>query len=297
MSDREWPAVTVIVPSFNHEEFIRETIKSCIKQDYPGLIDIVVVDDCSTDNSFAVATEIAKTSVADRRVSVFLKEQRTGINQSIEFGLRHSVGEFVQLLASDDVIAKGKIREQVDLLIKDDLDCVYGDAIILGSTGRERVTYPDFVDEQTRKLRVCTQDTQLPLAQSGLFRRSFLETIGPLRSEIESDDWAMLIYAVLHSRVGYLPKPMVFYRLHAGNSYKKAWPTLGMRVSVVGKVVPQDLRIRALSNVLSSHGELLWRTGQRSQGLRIYISALTLSPITSAFATYRRLRGRVRLRA
>ena len=72
--------VSVITPAFNSEKFIAETITSVLSQTYPNW-EMIIVDDCSTDNSYQIATEYAKK---DSRIIVLQNEKKYILNILID---------------------------------------------------------------------------------------------------------------------------------------------------------------------------------------------------------------------
>ncbi len=112
--------VSVIIPCFNAERWIAETIDSCLKQTYPH-IEIIVIDDCSTDNSL----EIIK-SYGDKITWERLRENKGGC-YARNRGFALSKGEYIQFLDADDFILPEKIERQINFLEATGADVVYGD--------------------------------------------------------------------------------------------------------------------------------------------------------------------------
>jgi glycosyltransferase involved in cell wall biosynthesis len=111
--------VSVIIPCFNAEMWLAEAINSCLQQTYSN-IEIIVIDDGSTDNS----VEIIK-SYGNQIISQILPHQ--GGNQARNQGFALSKGEYIQFLDADDYILPEKIEKQVSFLEEMGADVVYGD--------------------------------------------------------------------------------------------------------------------------------------------------------------------------
>ncbi|TFI53612.1 glycosyltransferase [Mastigocladus laminosus UU774] len=111
--------VSVIIPCFNAERWLKEAIDSCLQQTYPN-IEILVIDDGSTDNSL----EIIKT-YGNKVIWKSLPHQ--GGNHVRNYGFHLSKGEYIQYLDADDYILPKKISRQVNFLEKTGADVVYGD--------------------------------------------------------------------------------------------------------------------------------------------------------------------------
>jgi len=111
--------VSVLIPCFNAERWLREAIDSCLQQTYPE-IEIVVVDDGSTDNSL----EIIK-SYGDQ--IIWESGANRGGNYARNRGFALSSGEYIQYLDSDDYLLPEKIERQVRFIEETKADVVYGD--------------------------------------------------------------------------------------------------------------------------------------------------------------------------
>jgi glycosyltransferase involved in cell wall biosynthesis len=100
------PLVSVLIPSFNSEQWIKQTLVSAINQDYPR-IEVIVVDDGSTDQSL----EIART-FESRSIQV-ITQPNAGAPAARNTALAHAQGEYIQWLDADDLLAPNKISAQM----------------------------------------------------------------------------------------------------------------------------------------------------------------------------------------
>jgi hypothetical protein len=91
--DTESPLVSVIIPSYNQAHFLHEAIESVLGQTYPHM-DVVVVDDGSTDN----AVEVASGYPGVR----YIRQENRGVSAARNTGIRHSTGQFLVFLDADD---------------------------------------------------------------------------------------------------------------------------------------------------------------------------------------------------
>jgi glycosyltransferase involved in cell wall biosynthesis len=104
--------VSVIIPTFNSQQFISEAIDSVIAQQYPS-IEIIVVDDGSTDNTVAVARQKLQGDV--QRHQILELGANKGPSAARNAGLRAANGSWVQFLDSDDVLMPRKFRRQMEI--------------------------------------------------------------------------------------------------------------------------------------------------------------------------------------
>ena len=103
--------VSIIVPCFNSETTIRETLYNCLQQTHAN-IEVLVVDDQSTDGTPSIVLNIAAN---DSRVLLFANGTK-GVQNARNLGLEHAQGEFVKFLDSDDLMDLDLIEKQVQLI-------------------------------------------------------------------------------------------------------------------------------------------------------------------------------------
>lgn len=111
--------VSVIIPAYNAEDTIAETICSVLEQAYQSF-EIIVVDDGSVDNTRAVVRELG---VFDQRVKL-VTQKNEGPGSARNTGIRHANGAYVAFLDADDIWHKDKIQKQLEVIVNSrDCDC------------------------------------------------------------------------------------------------------------------------------------------------------------------------------
>ena len=103
--------VSIIIPVFNVEKYVGFCLQSVLDQTY-NLLEIIIVDDGSIDNSFNICKEFAKN---DKRVKLFHKENG-GLSDARNYGIKHASGDFIFFLDSDDLIQNNTIEILINTL-------------------------------------------------------------------------------------------------------------------------------------------------------------------------------------
>lgn len=111
MKQEKYPLISVIVPVYNVEKYIRRCVDSILSQTYKNL-EILLVDDGSNDLSGEICDEYAGT---DKRVRAFHKKNG-GLASARNFGLENVMGEYVSFVDSDDWIEKNTYSYCLDLI-------------------------------------------------------------------------------------------------------------------------------------------------------------------------------------
>lgn len=109
--------VSVIIPVYNVENYLKDCVDSVVSQTAKN-IEIILVDDGSTDSSGELCDKIAKT---DRRIAVFHKKNG-GLSDARNFGLNYANGEYIVFIDSDDVVDKCMIEKLYDMVSENKCD-------------------------------------------------------------------------------------------------------------------------------------------------------------------------------
>lgn len=118
------PFISIIIPVYNAAKFLDQTIISCLKQDYPRL-EIVLINDGSTDDSKIICKKYQKASAAMSSVSIlFFDRPHQGVSATRNFGLDHFSGEYFCFLDADDLLAENFVSTLYALAKKNNLDYI-----------------------------------------------------------------------------------------------------------------------------------------------------------------------------
>ena len=113
------PLVSVIMPCYNAEKYIEESINPVLSQDYKNL-ELIIIDDNSSDSTHKILSNIA-----DPRVRVFLSGENQGAGASRNKGISEAKGRFIAFLDSDDIWLKNKLNEQIIFMLNNNYSFTY----------------------------------------------------------------------------------------------------------------------------------------------------------------------------
>jgi glycosyltransferase involved in cell wall biosynthesis len=121
--------VSVIIPTYNRAELLKEAVLSIFKQSYRP-IECIVVDDGSTDDTYYIICDLKKLE-SDNFTLIYIKQNKLGAQVARNTGTRASTGEFLQYLDSDDILYPDIFKNQVTFL-EENIECdgVFGDYFI-----------------------------------------------------------------------------------------------------------------------------------------------------------------------
>lgn len=207
-------SVSVIIPNYNYEDFVGAAIESALGLDWPD-VEVIVVDDGSTDNSRAVIERYA-----DRVSAIF--QENAGHVVACNVGFSRSRGEVVFFLDSDDLLHPSIVRELAAIWrpgiskVQFQMQTIDADGRPLGSVHPQY--YWDPSPEEILRWVTTTGAYPTPPGSGNAYARSFLERIFPLDPDVDSfTDSYCLVAAPYLGDVITIPKPLVSYRIHGRN--------------------------------------------------------------------------------
>lgn len=172
------PLVSVCIPAYNNAGYIKDTIQSVLRQTYQN-IELIVVDDHSTDNTVEVLE-----SVQDERLKIYRNEKNLGMVGNWNRCLELATGDYVKLICADDMIAKNAIEKEAKAMRRNpSVNLVESDTRLVDINGRKTGQfrrYPKSGVVDGRKLAKISLIIQnfYGAPVNNLIRRSALEKTG-----------------------------------------------------------------------------------------------------------------------
>ena len=212
--------VTIGIASYNNAHYIEQMLESVRNQTHP-LIELVIVDDYSTDNSVEVIFNwLARTSYS----ATFIKHERNqGIVKTFNECRAHAHGEYVSWVGSDDILHPTMVAETVAEFERQGPDCgaVYADCQVIDSKGEVisssflKFFDPAFADAppQGNLIVPLLKGFYLP-ALTTTKRHSALDKVGEYDLSLYSEDLDMWLRLSRYFRFAYLPGCLGSYRVH-----------------------------------------------------------------------------------
>lgn len=223
--------VSVIVPVYNREHLISETLDSILEQTYRP-IEIVVINDGSTDCSIDILNQYAS-----RNPGIFniIDQHNTGQVAARNNGIRTARGEFIAFLDSDDKWHPLKLEKQIPMFSTPNVALVYSGLEKIDESGRPFQTElcdPSRTDELYMHLLVSNQMTggtvvvtRAVLNEVGLFDESFKA----------AENWDLWLRVCRDHRAKLVNEPLVQYRVHGQNMSKDRMLMIQAKEAIISK--------------------------------------------------------------
>ena len=213
-SQANLPKISILVPVFNTEQYLRQCLESILNQSYKN-IEVICVNDCSTDNSLTILTEYAKK---DRRIFIIDKQVNEGSSQARRTALINSTGEYILPVDSDDWLEQNMVEELYYCLTTGGYNMVccgyfeendngthFDPPQILPENKMEQIKYGIFGFGNTKVL------------WNKLVKREIYEKV-KFSKESNGEDCYITCQNLYYSnKVGYLPSPLYHQRQSGGS--------------------------------------------------------------------------------
>jgi glycosyltransferase involved in cell wall biosynthesis len=207
--------VSIVLGAYNGEKYLKEQIDSILRQTYKN-IELIIADDCSTDNTQAILREFADKY---ENVHIYFNETNLGLVRNFEKAVKYAQGEYIAFADQDDIWLPEKIQRLVDNI--GDNMLIYSDSAYIDAKGnlmgKKISDYRHLISEKN----LYTLDIESGLwvaAHSMVFRRELLDLAlpFPFSPYLNHDGW-MAYIAMLKGMIKFIPEVLVLYRQHGYN--------------------------------------------------------------------------------
>jgi alpha-1,3-rhamnosyltransferase len=227
-SEKDSPLVSIIVITYNSSKYVLETLESARLQTY-GNIELIVSDDCSADNTVEVCRNwIEENRERFARTNLITTLKNSGISPNCNRGLYAAEGEWVKLIAGDDILLSNAIQILVDKVNSDNtIQFLFGGCkIFTDDYILPEVELPDScLKEMNAKKQykyLLTHTGKIHGPTSFLNRKKLLELSGYDESIPFSEDWPLWIKATQNQhRLYFIDDAIALYRKHENGIYSK----------------------------------------------------------------------------
>lgn len=243
MNNSEYPKVSIIIPCYNYENYICNTLESCLAQDYKGKVEVIVVDDCSTDHSVMMVERHFKGQVRLLRLP-----QNMGYSTAKNEGIRVSTGEYITAIDADDMLTEDSVSVRSQFLFENPRYLlVYAQAYIIKGDGDL-----SYWKNRLYKIEVSHREDKIH-AQTVMVRREVYVNYGlydeKLRSRSDNEMWNRLRnVANIGGSFYSLRHPVAYYRKHDRSmiQYRKKNPEYNDEVS---RILEEQKNLRLMEGI------------------------------------------------
>jgi glycosyltransferase involved in cell wall biosynthesis len=216
MNQHDGELISIAMCTYNGEEYLSEQLDSIVNQSYRNL-EIVIVDDCSADNTLGLLKEYA---LRDSRIRIISNDKNIGFVRNFEKAMSECKGDLIALADQDDIWFPEKIARLAASI--GDSWLIYSEVTVINSDGVEQdVRFPTV----KRIDGSCALSLILNNCVTGhacLMRRKLLTVAMPSMSDMPYHDQWLAIVAGAHGKLKASDEVLSFYRKHGGNAVLKS---------------------------------------------------------------------------
>jgi glycosyltransferase involved in cell wall biosynthesis len=214
--------ISVVIPVFNAQEYIENTVDSVINQEYKNW-ELIIIDDCSTDDSLSIVETKYKSN---KKIEIIKLERNSGgPAKPRNIGIKNSNGDFIAFLDQDDIWDNDKLRICCNSIC-DNVDFIYHDMRVVAENDYsvKQKILPSRQLEQPVLIDLLINDNAI-LNSSTMVRRSLLVKIGDINESkkmIASEDYnTWLRIAKITDNFLYIPKVLGSIFVHSSGASNK----------------------------------------------------------------------------
>ena len=227
MKEENIPLVSVVVPCYNHEKYVKETIESIVNQTYKN-IELIVIDDGSKDNSVKVIQELA-----DKYGFIFIHRENKGLCATLNEGIMLSKGKYLCTCASDDIYILNKIEKQVAFMEQNsDYAMSYGKIIEFDENTEIKI---EIKNPRSGFIFDSLLFGNFIPAVSQITRKEIFEDIGVFDENLYIEDWDMWLRIAEKYKIGFIDEYLAYYRIHETNISKNFYQIIQAEEKILRK--------------------------------------------------------------
>jgi len=278
MNVNRFPLVTIVIPTFNHSEYLIESIDSVLSQTYPN-VELIVLDDGSTDNTIDLLKKYG-----DR--IYWQSHKNMGQANTLNKGWSIAKGEILGYLSADDVLKPDAVKNSIDYLNQHpDVVVCYCDFDLIDPNSKiiRKVNAPEYDYKDMLTKLIC------PPGPGTFFRKSVFKHLGGWNTSLKRfPDYEYWLRVGLLGKFGHLSENLAAFRVHENSqSFSKVdYDRAEEVVRVIEdyfelNVIPYELvslKQKAISNATFVASQIHLRSGRYRVGLSRFVDAFCINP-------------------
>jgi len=277
------PLVSVIMPSYNYEEYISEAIESVLGQTFDDF-ELIIIDDASKDNSKKIIQLFDKKSI---KIRSFFHKKNQGIAKTVNECLKKAKGKYISHFSSDDIWSKEKLEKQLKVFEKDEDLLVWSEGLIIDAQGNftgemftqmhsalNRKKSGDIFEELLKNNYIC--------GLSLIYKRENLKKVRRDEHLKYLSDYKFIVELAKEYKFYFIPEPLVIYRIHGRNailSDRSGWKKDDIRIrnyflQEYGDEISPKIKNRIFLNISKSYSYI----GEKEKAKQSIYQAMKCNP-------------------
>ncbi|WP_340679192.1 glycosyltransferase [Paraglaciecola sp.] len=235
--------ISVIIPCFNSEKYIEETLNSVLNQTFP-IFEIIVIDDGSTDNSVNILKTFS-TKI------ILITQANSGVSTARNNGIKHATGEWIAFVDSDDIWKPNKLEQQLSSISSQHWS--HTNSLYFGQNQDGKTTRNDLTTLHCGMVFEPLLIENFITTSTVIIKRETLIKYGCFDEELYAmEDWFLWLKIAKTEPLHYCPGVLTEYRVHLGSASRNVRDIIHHHMSVIEKIYSIDLSDKNLQKTKSS---------------------------------------------
>ncbi|MDT0295758.1 glycosyltransferase family 2 protein [Mesonia ostreae] len=282
------PLVSIIAVCYNHSRYAITTLESIVNQSYEN-IELIIMDDCSTDTSVAVIQDWIDKNNYDYKFVAH--KQNQGLCKTLNEALEIAQGEFIQIISCDDILMENKIELQANLFNKlpSNYGVLHSNLIYVDELGnklnrkenKKRAKFSGFY------YYLLLESNQIA-APTLLYKRQALFDVGKFDERYSYEDLDILLKISKKFKIEYLDMPLIKYRILQSSLFRSRGLRGTMdRLQILFRNI-EDKRSKNIvrkNNIKTSKAYLkkLKVNGDKAKYIKFFLRSLSYIPLNHSY--------------
>lgn len=206
--------VSVCIPTYNGEAYIKKTLESILNQTYIN-VEIIIVDDGSVDKTLEIIS-----TYNDSRIRIIKNEKNLGMVNNWNKCFEYVTGEYILFLFQDDIISKDAIEKKVDILDKNkDVTMVFSATSIIDENDnvklKRRSFKKDIIIDGKKVIRKSFRKKNIFGEPSNImYRKNICDKIGEFNTNLTyTPDWEYSLRILKYGKMAYIDEVLTYFRI------------------------------------------------------------------------------------
>lgn len=214
------PLISFTLFAYNQERYISEAVAGAFSQNYEPM-ELILSDDCSTDRTFEIMQEMAKTYKGPHEVRLRRNEINLGVAGHVNAVFAVARGDILLLAAGDDVSLPNRTKVSVDLLNNNtEASAVLLSAHVIDESGKkigQRLVGHRDGNKKSQSLQDLIKLRYVTFGATRAIRSEVFKQFGPLNNECPTEDTPLLLRSLIYGKNIISQRKLILYRKHQEN--------------------------------------------------------------------------------
>ncbi|WP_084473679.1 glycosyltransferase family A protein [Deinococcus ficus] len=240
--DCEQELVSVLVPIYNHERYIEFCLNSIKSNDYDK-IEIILIDDGSSDSSFAKASSWIEVNQSRFSRALLIQQDNQGLTKTLNRLVSLAEGEYIAFLASDDGLTQNSLSKRIDILKSNpEYRIAIGNANVIDTNSvivsNDAISSlhggsPSTLANPKKLAGEIIMHWSIPGPVMLAHKSVFADEYGMYNTQLKVEDRHWYIKMLARHKIYFINEPIAYYRIHESNTIYNPQKTLAMLQEIV----------------------------------------------------------------